>query len=155
MNNLEYLPREFTGDLIVAARLWRQMVREATARFGIAEAGVAPLVWIGRMGDGVRQTQLANRIGLEDPSLVRVIGELRAAGLVERRPDPTDRRAKALHLTDKGRALVVEVEEELNALRARVLGSLVPADIAAAQRVIAAINLAAGRAPVESMAEAD
>ncbi len=103
MDKSTYLPRDFTADLVVAERLWRRMVRAVTQRFGIAEAGAAPLLWIGRLGEGVRQNTLAERIGVEGASLVRVLDDLAAAGLVTRRPDPNDRRAIALYLTDRGR----------------------------------------------------
>ena len=139
-----YLPRDFTAELVLAARTWRRMTRAVTMRFGIAEAGAAPLLWIGRLGEGVRQNILAERIGVEGASLVRVLDDLAAAGLISRKPDPTDRRANLLHLTERGRTLTGEVEAELNELRARVFGDLDAADIAAAQRVIAAIK-AGGR----------
>ena len=155
MTKSAYLPRDFTADFVLAARLWRRMTREVTAQYGIAEAGAAPLLWIGRMGEGVRQTQLADRIGIEGASLVRVIDELVAAGLVRRQPDPSDRRANGLYLTDEGRNIVVRVEEELQALRERVLGDVDAADIAAAERIIAAIKSAAGRVPGRTLELAD
>jgi MarR family transcriptional regulator for hemolysin len=47
----------------------------------------------------VRQNMLAERMGLEAMTLSAYLDRLEAAGLVERRPDPTDRRAKIVHLT--------------------------------------------------------
>lgn len=47
----------------------------------------------------VRQNVLAERMGLEAMTLSAHLDRLEAAGLVERRPDPTDRRAKIVHLT--------------------------------------------------------
>lgn len=155
MDKSTYLPRDFTADLVVAARLWRRMTRAVTQRFGIAEAGAAPLLWIGRLGEGVRQNALAERIGVEGASLVRVLDDLSAQGLVTRRPDPTDRRANALYLTDRGRLVTAEVEEELKSLRKRVLGSLPGDDIAAALRVIAAIKHAASEQPTAALEMAD
>jgi len=147
MNKSTYLPREFTSELIVAGRQWKRLTRAVTARFAIGEAGAAPLLWIGRMGEGVRQNALAERVGIEGASLVRVLDELAAAGLVKREPDPTDRRANLLYLTDKGRQVTAEVEVELNELRTRVFADLDTADIAAAQRVFAAIKLGLERLP--------
>lgn len=151
MNKSTYLPREFTSELVVAGRLWRRMTRTVTARFAIGEAGAAPLLWIGRMGEGVRQNALAERIGIEGASLVRVLDELAAAGLVTRESDPSDRRANLLYLTDKGRQVTAEVEVELNELRERVFADLDTADIAAAQRVFAAIKLAAEQLPAKAL----
>jgi len=155
MNKSTYLPRDFTSDLVIAGRMWRRMTRAVTAQFGLAEAGAAPLLWIGRMGEGIRQNTLAERIGIEGPSLVRIIDELAAAGLVTREPDPSDRRANLLYLTDKGRVVTAAVEVEINDLRERVLGELDPADIAAAARVFAAIKAAAGQEPSRTLELAD
>jgi len=126
-----------------------------TLRFGIAEAGASPLLWIGRMGEGIRQNALAERIGVESPSLVRVLDELATAGLVAREPDPSDRRANLLYLTERGRQLTAEVEQELMGLRDRVLGDLDSADIAAAGRVFAAIKAAALDQPVSPLESVD
>jgi MarR family transcriptional regulator for hemolysin len=155
MDNSVYLLREFTSDLVLTARLWRRLTREVTAQYGIAEAGVAPLLWIGRLGEGIRQHQIAERCGIEGASLVRVLDELSKSGLVMRRKDPADRRANALFLTDGGRAVVDKVEAEIIALRARVLEDVDPADLAAARRVLDAIKRAAGRIPATTLELAD
>lgn len=149
-----YLPRDFTADLVLAARHWRRMTRAVTARHGVAEAGAAPLLWIGRLGEGVRQHALAERIGVEGASLVRVLDDLAAAGLVRRAPDPTDRRANLLYLTDAGRAATARVEAEIGELRERVFGGLDAADIAAAQRVFAVVR-ATGDEPVAPLETTD
>jgi MarR family transcriptional regulator for hemolysin len=155
MSKATYLPRDFTAEMVVAGRMWRRMTRAVTAQHGIAEAGAAPLLWIGRMGEGVRQNALAERIGVEGASLVRVLDELAAAGLVTRQPDPSDRRANMLFLTEAGRAVTARVEAEISNLRERVLGELDDADIAAAQRVFAAITAAAESMPVKALESAD
>jgi MarR family transcriptional regulator for hemolysin len=155
MNKATYLPRDFTSDMVIAGRLWRRMTRAVTAQHGIAEAGASPLLWIGRLGEGVRQNTLAERIGIESPSLVRVLDELASAGLVTREPDPSDRRANLLYLTDRGREVTARVEAEINDLRDRVLGSLDSGDIAAAARVFAAIKSASAEVPGRSLETAD
>jgi MarR family transcriptional regulator for hemolysin len=155
MNKATYLPRDFTGDLVIAGRLWRRMTRVVTARHDIAEAGAAPLLWISRMGEGVRQNALAARVGVEGASLVRVLDELAAAGLITRIPDPSDRRANLLHLTALGRKKTAQVEFELSELRERVFGGLAAGDIAAAQRVIAAIASASAELPTKALELAD
>ncbi|RYG94904.1 MAG: MarR family transcriptional regulator, partial [Alphaproteobacteria bacterium] len=95
-----YLLRDLTRDLLLVGRLWRKMAREAAARHGVSEAASAPLVWIERLGENVRQNTLADAIGIEGASLVRLIDELQASGLVTREPDPSDRRANVVSLTD-------------------------------------------------------
>jgi MarR family transcriptional regulator for hemolysin len=140
-----YQLRDLTRDLLVAGRLWRKMARHAAARHGVSEAGASPLVWIGRLGENVRQNALAEAVGIEGASLVRLLDDLAASGLVRRQPDPTDRRANNLYLTPAGQKAVAEIEEELGELRREVFAGLSEADIDGASRVCAAIRDAAAR----------
>jgi MarR family transcriptional regulator for hemolysin len=139
-----YLLRDMTRDLLLAGRLWRKIARQAAAQHGVSEAASAPLIWIERLGENVRQNALADAIGIEGASLVRLLDELQASELITRVPDPSDRRANAVNLTAKGRSLVGEVNDSLNALRLDVFAKLSRKDIEAALRVFAAIETAAG-----------
>ena len=56
--------------------------------------------------DGTRLTTLAARSGITHQSMGELVHALARAGYVERRADPTDGRARRIHLTSKGRALV-------------------------------------------------
>src|ERR1700759_2113101 len=96
------------------------MARHAASRHRIPEAPSAPLIWIGRLGANVRQTALADAIGIEGASLVRLLDELQASGLITREQDPNDRRANAVNLTPKGREVLAEVTEVLTQLRLEV-----------------------------------
>ena len=95
------------------------MSDQALSDHGLSYATAIPLLVLSRHGENVRQGVLADELGIEGPSLVRLIDLLQSEGLVERREDPTDRRAKTLHLTAAGDAKV----EETN----RVLRLVVPA----------------------------
>ncbi len=86
---------------------------------------------------------LADAIGIEGASLVRLLDELQASGLITRVPHPTDRRANAVNLTDAGRAVVAEVNEALNELRLAVFDKIPRKDAEAALRVFSAIDTAA------------
>jgi MarR family transcriptional regulator for hemolysin len=138
-----YLLRDLTRDLLLSGRLWRKLARQAAARHGMSEAAAAPLVWLERLGDNVRQNALAEAVGIEGASLVRLLDELVASGFVTRSPDPSDRRANTVSLTPAGRRTVGEVIADLEALRAEVFAGLRPGDTAAAQRIFAAIKSAA------------
>jgi MarR family transcriptional regulator, transcriptional regulator for hemolysin len=155
MNKSTYLPRDFTSELVIAGRLWRRMTRVVSAAHGVAEAGATPLLWIERLGEGVRQNVLAERIGIESPSLVRVLDDLAGSGLIRREPDPSDRRANLLFLTEHGREIAMRMEVEIEDLRTRVLGDLGEADISGAARVFAAIKAAAGTLPAAILESAD
>jgi MarR family transcriptional regulator for hemolysin len=134
-----------TAVLLQASRRWRRLAEEAMTAHGLSEARAAPLIWVGRLGGGVRQVTLAAHIGIEGPSLVRLLDQLEGAGLLERRDDPEDRRAKTIWLTSEGKALTRRVERLLAELRERLLHDISDADIAAALRVFQAFDAVPGR----------
>lgn len=55
--------------------------------------------------DGPRGGELAARLGVEPPTVTRMLARLENCGLVERRPDPQDARSFRVYLTEEGRRL--------------------------------------------------
>ena len=76
------------------------------------------------MGEGVRPGVIADAVGIEPSSVVRLIDTLAASGLIERRDDANDRRAKLIFLTPEGRKKVKEIESALVPLRRELLQGL-------------------------------
>src|SRR5689334_15655485 len=112
------------------ARLWRRAADQGLADHGLSQATAHPLRILSGRGKCVRQGALADEIGIEGPSLVRLIDLLQSEGLVERREDPTDRRAKTLHLTKAGLAKVEETNRVLRRVRASLLKDIGPEELA-------------------------
>lgn len=137
------LLRDMTRNLLLAGRQWRKIARQVAAEHGVSEAASAPLMWIERLGKDVRQNVLADAVGIEGASLVRLLDELQASGLITREPDPTDRRANAVNLTDAGWGIVREVNTALTTLRRDVFAGVPRKDIEATLRVFAALERAA------------
>ena len=67
---------------------------------------------------GVRQNVLAERMGVEAMTLSGALDRLEARGLIERRVDPDDRRAKTVHLTTAGEEMLEQIQPIAAALRA-------------------------------------
>lgn len=134
--------RALTAGLLRLARIYRRETDKMLAAHGISDARALPVLHIARLGEGIRQGVLAEALGVEGPSLVRILDQLCAAGLVERRDDPNDRRAKTLHLSDEGRALAAVIETQLDGLRAGFLRGVDDADLAAALRVLGQFEIA-------------
>ena len=131
---------QLTSDLIQIARIYRKKVSRALSAYGISESQAFPVLHIARFGGGMRQNILAEEIGMEGPSLVRLLDQLCAQGLVERRDDSIDRRAKTMHLTTSGEELAVMVEDALGKIRKRLLISISDADLKATLRVLATLQ---------------
>lgn len=110
------------GRLITRlGRIWRREADQALSDHGLSYATAIPLLLLARQGENVRQGVLADELGIEGPSLVRLIDLLQAEGLVERREDSSDRRAKTLHVTATGEAKVEEINRVLRRVRASLL----------------------------------
>ncbi|CAO4155835.1 Transcriptional regulator, MarR family [Methylorubrum thiocyanatum] len=130
----------YTHALLLSGRQWRRLANATTDAHGLSEAKALPLVLIGRLGGEPRQNALAEAVGIEGPSLVRLLDQLEAAGLVMRKEDPTDRRAKVLSLTDTGRSVVARIEADLDRLRMAVFSRVSASDLEASLRVFQAIQ---------------
>jgi len=96
-----------------AARLMRKDFERRTRSLGLTRAQWQTLFHLQR-NEGCNQVTLADRLEVEPITLARVIDRLEASGLVERRPDPGDRRARLLFLGARAHPLL----EELRALGA-------------------------------------
>jgi len=140
MSNLHTLRLNVRSTLVVASRRWRRTIQGALAAYNVSEACAAPLLIVGRLGEAVRQVALAEHVGIEGPSLVRLLDQLCAAGLVRRDEDPDDRRAKTISPTETGLAVTEKMEGDLRALRERALKGLTRADLEATLRVLNAFN---------------
>jgi DNA-binding MarR family transcriptional regulator len=96
-----------------AARLMRKDFERRTRSLGLTRAQWQTLFHLQR-NEGCNQVTLADLLEVEPITLARVIDKLEACGLVERRPDPSDRRARLLFLGERAHPLL----EELRALGA-------------------------------------
>ena len=133
---------------------YRVVADKAVAHLGLSEAATWPLVAVARYGDGLRQGVIADVLGIKAPSLAKPLEQLEREGLIERRDDPLDGRAKTLHLTDAGRELCGRIEAVLTQLRAQLLDGADPLDVQACLRVFGRLEDRLGRvqhdmAPVE------
>jgi MarR family transcriptional regulator for hemolysin len=136
-------------------RRWRGRLNSRMGRFGLTEARWLPLLHLARWGDGVTQRELAARLGVEGPTLVRTLDWLEREGLVERRADPTDRRAKMLHLTPRAAALHAEIEREAALVRADILEGITEAELQACLGVLDRIAARLGAPPAIGPDEAE
>lgn len=70
------------------------------------------------------QKDLAGSLGIEGPSLVRLLDVLESDGLIERRVMPTDRRGKTVHLTPAGEQAVRDIQRVTDQVRHELLGGI-------------------------------
>lgn len=125
------------GTLVgLIARQWRKAVDARLQAFGLTEATWLPLLRLAQAGKPMRQKDLAAVLMLDTSSVVRILGNLDAAGLIEQRPDEEDRRAKAIIITEAGRALVRQVENVSQDIENEVVAGIADVDLATSRRVL-------------------
>jgi DNA-binding MarR family transcriptional regulator len=111
---------QFAGQLFF--RLWRASHTQTAAALetiGLTPALFAVLNFL-RAQDGALQKEIGAAMEIDPSTMVALIDQLEDAGLAKRRPRPTDRRAREVAITpkgrrtlDRGRALAREVEDDI------------------------------------------
>ncbi len=115
--------RELAFAINDVARLLRTFADHAARRFGMTRAKWAVLARLDRF-EGLKQTELAEMLDLQPITLTRLLDGLAENGLIERRPDPDDRRAKRLFLTPAARPLLERLSDLGEDLMATALAGL-------------------------------
>ena len=100
-----HLVKESTGyALAKVCRAHRGNIGELLAEVGLHVGQEMVLIELWAR-DGLRGGELAERLGVEPPTITRMLRRLEKCGLVERRPDSTDARSLRVYLTGEGRSL--------------------------------------------------
>jgi DNA-binding MarR family transcriptional regulator len=79
--------------------------------------------------EGIRQVQLAEMLDIQPITLARLIDQLAEDNLVERRPDPQDRRAYGLYLTKSAGQCLDKIDIEVKRVKEKALQGLTPEQI--------------------------
>src|SRR4029077_1614199 len=120
------LKRQLVAQLVETSRLLRNFIDHRAKGRGTTRAQWIVLFRL-REQEGLSQVDLADVLELQPISLVRLLDRLVEHGLLERRPDPRDRRANRLFLTQRGRQLVDDLDSLRDAIASDVLRDI-PSD---------------------------
>src|SRR5512135_3655162 len=104
------IKREIAFTIMDVARLLKTYADQRARQFGISRAQWAVLIRIERT-EGLKQSELAELLGLQPISLTRLLDRLADNGLIERRADPNDRRANRLYLAPAAKPLLGRLSE--------------------------------------------
>jgi MarR family transcriptional regulator for hemolysin len=141
MDSFDQTLLKLTASLTQASRTYKAAADKVAGDYGLSQATGLPVLLISRLGNnGLRPGMVADALGLEPSSLVRVIDQLIESGLMERHEDPQDRRAKILHLTEEGKKTAALMEQALIPFRRNLFGHFDPADVEATLRVLSGLN---------------
>jgi DNA-binding MarR family transcriptional regulator len=108
------------------ARLLRRNFNRRVQSLGLTQAQWRLLARIA-IDEGAKQAQIAEVLEMQPISVARLIDRMEAAGWVERRRDPTDRRAVNVYLTEKAQPILDELWQRADETQAIALAG-VPRD---------------------------
>ena len=110
-----------TISLVHIARRWRSLLDEKLRPINQSAARMEAMAAIINSPPLSPQVDIAKRLRIEGPTLTRMLDSLEADGLVQRLPDPADRRTKQLKLTPAGESALEQIFAIVDDLRARLL----------------------------------
>ncbi|WP_114239868.1 MarR family winged helix-turn-helix transcriptional regulator [Dyella sp. C9] len=143
------MPQDLYYALTVALQptrqAWHQAASTVLGDSGLSVTVATPVLLLSRLGDGVSQQVLAERVGVHPAALVRTLDQAEQAQLLERRLVPANRRQRAIYLLPEGVRVAAELETALRELRSALLADLPPEDVATAVRVLKTLEERARR----------
>jgi MarR family transcriptional regulator for hemolysin len=119
-----------TRKIMRFARRWRAIANEHLSAIGHTQARWEALYWLAVSRGGATQRELAECVGIEEPTLVRMLHRLEQEGLVERRASQADRRTKTIVLTRAAEPHLKAMSGVIDQLREDVLTNIPAEDIA-------------------------
>ncbi|MGC2457800.1 MAG: MarR family transcriptional regulator [Gallionellaceae bacterium] len=143
---MKALDEQFAEALHLTAHGWRTALDRRLRPLGYSRSRWMVLLHVSRT-DGMTNRELAERLGIEAPTLVRLIDRMEADGLLKRCASKSDRRVKHLHLSPAGRKEVARIWASAADLRKEILSGLSKAEISATLDVLQKI-----RASLETLA---
>ncbi len=109
------------------SRLLRRNFNRMAQSLGLTQTQWLAIAHLAR-NQGIRQNQLAEILEVQPISVARLIDRMETAGWVKRSPDPTDRRAFNLYLTDKSEPILKEMRSYATKVRTEALAGLTEKD---------------------------
>jgi len=125
------------------ARIWRTKLDQRLRPLGLSQAKWRVLLHLNMARDDLTQKELSERLGIEGPSLVRLLDRMEDDDWVERRASPNDRRAKTIHLTARALETLREIKRIAAKLRGELLSGISADELAMVSDALQRIKLRA------------
>ncbi len=125
------------GDV---SRAWRHEMNQRLKPFGLNASMRQVLVQLHRYPNGLMQRDLARKLGIEGPTLVRLLDQLEQKEWIQRIPSPEDKRRKYCILTSKATEQMEIIEKLSQELRSVMMAGLSSDEIETGFSVMAHIR---------------
>jgi MarR family transcriptional regulator for hemolysin len=122
------------------ARAWRLKLDQRLKPLGMSQARWRTLMHLARADEPVTQSEIAARLGIEEPTLVNLLHRLERTGWVKRLESSEDRRCKTVKLQPRARRVIASIDATASDLRRELLNGISPGEIQACVRVLERIR---------------
>jgi MarR family transcriptional regulator for hemolysin len=129
----------FAMQVAQLSRAWRAELDRRLVELGLSQARWLVLLHLARFTEMPTQRELAQSVGVEGPTLARLLDSLESQGLVTRVAVPEDRRAKKIALQPKAQPLIEKIEAISTQLRHEVFAGIDEDDLRRCQQVHARV----------------
>ena len=120
---------DFVFKLFRARNKMRLELDSVFKPLGVTDATWRVLFFLYKSNEDIMQKDLANELGIEGPTLVRLLDKLEEQNLIERRPAAHDRRGKTVHLTDSAEPVISQLLDIAVSTRTRLLADISDEDL--------------------------
>lgn len=131
----QFQQHRFAMQLAQLSRAWRAELDRRLVGLGLSQARWLVLLHLSRFDTPPTQRELAQSVGVEGPTLARLLDGLEAQGLVSRQAVAEDRRAKQITLSAQAQPLIEQIEAISTQLRQELFAGIDPLDLQHCQRV--------------------
>ena len=108
-------------------RLYDRRLQEMLKEYGVAPGQFAPLVMLFEQ-DGLTQAELCRRINVEQPTMANTLDRMERDGLIQRKPDPADKRRATIHLTARASEMRSSVMDRARRVASQAVQALTPSE---------------------------
>src|ERR1700730_2911783 len=133
-------PNEFGQVLFGTARAWRTKLDQRLRPLGLSQGKWRTLIHLSQGGDNLTQKEIAERMGIEEPTLAGLLNRLQDDGWIERRESPSDRRCKTIHLQRGSKPVLEKIFNPAKGLRHELIENVPADDLEACVRVLTQIK---------------
>ena len=129
------------------ARVWRTKLDKRLKPLGLSMGKWRTLAHLARGGDKLTQSEIAARIGIEEPTLAGILDRLQHDGWIKRKNHAGDRRRKTVHLQRRSAAVLDRIFGTAQELRHELLADIPKQDLKTCLEVLMRIRERAESAP--------
>ena len=140
-------PETFGPLLGGTARAWRMKLDQRLKPMGLSQAKWRTLIHLSRAPEPLTQSQVAERAGIEEPTLVSLLHRLEKEGWVVRKHSARDRRCKTVHLQPRTQRVINRINATALKLRHELIRAIPAREMQVCMRVLAQVRERIDRAP--------